>query len=207
MAHVEAVWDRLEFRTPWSRAREHGRVRSALERFLRWHYANPRRLLGTEEHFATEVGAGGRRDASGSAGTPTASSSTPTGRSSSSTSSPAAPPERQVGARATASSRSTSTPSTTAPSTELVAARRRPASGGAELVQLGRLDDSIDALVQPQPVHAEDGPERDGLRASWPAPRRTSARRSSRPRPAPHCKDCPFVPVCPAQSAGAVLSQ
>ena len=30
MDHVDAVWDRLEFRTPWSKAREHERVRAAL---------------------------------------------------------------------------------------------------------------------------------------------------------------------------------
>ena len=34
MEHVDAVWDRLDFRTPWSEAREHERVRAALGRFL-----------------------------------------------------------------------------------------------------------------------------------------------------------------------------
>ena len=48
MEHVDAVWDRLDFRTPWSKAREHERVRAALGRFLQWHVANPRRLLETE---------------------------------------------------------------------------------------------------------------------------------------------------------------
>ena len=49
--------------------------------------------------------------------------------------------------------------------------RRRPLSrraaeaGGAELVQLGLLDGGPAAVVQPQPVQAEDGPAREGLRA------------------------------------------
>ena len=31
MGHVDAVWDRLHFRTPWSKAREYERVRRALD--------------------------------------------------------------------------------------------------------------------------------------------------------------------------------
>ena len=30
MEHVDGVWDRLHFRTPWSKAREYARVRKAL---------------------------------------------------------------------------------------------------------------------------------------------------------------------------------
>jgi hypothetical protein len=30
MEHVDEVWDRLDFRTPWSKAREHDRVRTGL---------------------------------------------------------------------------------------------------------------------------------------------------------------------------------
>ena len=55
MEHVDAVWRRLEFRTPWAAAREHDRVRSALARFLAWHHSNPRTLVGTEARFATVV--------------------------------------------------------------------------------------------------------------------------------------------------------
>ena len=55
MAHVDEVWERLEFRTPWSKAREHERVRAALARFLRWHADNPRELLATEQPFAAVV--------------------------------------------------------------------------------------------------------------------------------------------------------
>ncbi len=51
MGHVEKVWDRLEFRTPWSKARELDRIRMALARFLVWHHGNARTLLGVEEGF------------------------------------------------------------------------------------------------------------------------------------------------------------
>ena len=53
--HVDEVWGRLHFRTPWSAAREHERIEVALTRFLEWHAANPRKLIGTEEKFETVV--------------------------------------------------------------------------------------------------------------------------------------------------------
>ncbi len=51
MAHVEKVWDRLEFRTPWAKARELDRIRMALARFLAWHHGNSRAVLGIEAGF------------------------------------------------------------------------------------------------------------------------------------------------------------
>jgi RecB family exonuclease len=50
MGLVDEVWDRLEFRTPWSRGREHDEVRAALARFLGWH-ARPggRTVIATEQ--------------------------------------------------------------------------------------------------------------------------------------------------------------
>jgi ATP-dependent exoDNAse (exonuclease V) beta subunit len=55
MQHVDRVWGRLHFRTPWSAAREHDRIEIALTRFLDWHADNPRKLVGTEERFETVV--------------------------------------------------------------------------------------------------------------------------------------------------------
>jgi RecB family exonuclease len=204
MEHVEAVWERLAFRTPWSRTRELGRVRAALERFLRWHYANPRALLGTEQHFATEVALEGGE----------------TVRISGYADRVELDAQGQVVVVDLKSAR-------VPPTTKSVAQHRQLAlyqyavdhgavselvggpvgSGGAELVQLGRPDDSTEALVQPQSVHAEDGPERDVVRAEL-ARAATYLRTESFPAtPGTHCKDCQFVPVCPAKSAGAVLSQ
>ena len=55
MEHVDAVWDRLHFRTPWSKQREHARVRRALTRFLDWHYGDKRELVEIEARFSTVV--------------------------------------------------------------------------------------------------------------------------------------------------------
>ena len=55
MAEVDRVWERLSFRTPWSRAREHDRVQAALARFLAWHASNPREVVALEAGFSAEV--------------------------------------------------------------------------------------------------------------------------------------------------------
>jgi superfamily I DNA/RNA helicase/RecB family exonuclease len=54
MIFVDEVWDRMEFRTPWSRDREYAAVRDALGRYLAWHRrANARPVLGLEQHIRT----------------------------------------------------------------------------------------------------------------------------------------------------------
>ncbi len=56
MGHVDAVWGRLAFRTPWSRSRERQEVELALGRFLDWHTApGARTVVATEEHLRAEV--------------------------------------------------------------------------------------------------------------------------------------------------------
>ncbi|MCW2838071.1 MAG: UvrD/REP helicase [Marmoricola sp.] len=205
MEQVATVWDRLEFRTPWSRLREHDRVRAALGRFLRWHYSNRRELLGTEQHFATEVELedGERVRISGYADRV----------------------ELDAEGRVIVVDLKTGR---TVPSNSSVAGHRQLSlyqyavdhgamagpvpdqpvrSGGAELVQLGRLDESTDALVQPQPVHPEEGPHRDVLRLELARAAAYLRAESFPATPGAHCKGCAFVPVCPARSAGAVLSQ
>ena len=51
MALVDEVWGRMEFRTPWSRAREREAVADALARFVAWHDA-PRRAHGARHRAA-----------------------------------------------------------------------------------------------------------------------------------------------------------
>lgn len=206
MEHVAAVWDRLEFRTPWSRMREHGRVRLALERFLRWHYdARARELLGTEQHFATEVvlddgetvrisGYADRVevDAEGqlvvvdlkSGRTPPSNKSVEG--------------HRQLGLYQYAVDHGAMA--------DLLPGRE-VTSGGAELVQLGKPDDSTHAQVQPQSVHLEGGPERTVLRGELARAAAYLRTESFPATPGAHCQHCPFVPVCPSRSAGAVLWQ
>ncbi|HET7350791.1 MAG TPA: PD-(D/E)XK nuclease family protein, partial [Marmoricola sp.] len=56
MEHVDAVWDQLSFRTPWSRGREREEVRKALTRFVDWHgRPGARTMLATEQELSAEV--------------------------------------------------------------------------------------------------------------------------------------------------------
>jgi ATP-dependent exoDNAse (exonuclease V) beta subunit len=56
MGHVDSVWGRLAFRTPWSRSRERAEVEAALGRFLDWHTApGARTVVATEQHLTAEV--------------------------------------------------------------------------------------------------------------------------------------------------------
>lgn len=52
MELVDGVWDRLPFRTPWSREKERIEARRAIERFLNHHHATTRRVVGTEVPFS-----------------------------------------------------------------------------------------------------------------------------------------------------------
>ncbi|MFC6696739.1 ATP-dependent helicase [Nocardioides daphniae] len=52
MELVDGVWDRLPFRTPWSRAKERLEARNAIERFLNHHRSSTRRVVGTEVPFS-----------------------------------------------------------------------------------------------------------------------------------------------------------
>ncbi len=56
MTHVDEVWGRVPFRTPWSGERERAEVEAALHRFLvHTGRAGARRLVATEQQFRTDV--------------------------------------------------------------------------------------------------------------------------------------------------------
>jgi superfamily I DNA/RNA helicase/RecB family exonuclease len=56
MAHVDAVWPQIPFRTPWSRAKERAEIEAALRRFLDWHgRPGARTVVATEQHLAADV--------------------------------------------------------------------------------------------------------------------------------------------------------
>lgn len=55
MAELDSVWAALPFDSPWIRIREHGEARRLVERFLAWHAANPRELVGVEVDFDVQV--------------------------------------------------------------------------------------------------------------------------------------------------------
>ncbi len=212
MAHVEEVWPRLEFRTPWSRAREHARVRTALARFLRWHHDNPRRLLATEQHFSTVVeldggeqvrltGYADRLELDGAGHVVVVDLKTGRGKPSNKS----VQRNVQLGlyqyavdAGAVDGVLEEQVGTTPAPG---------PRAGGAELVQLGMLDEATHATVQPQDPQPDEGVAREELRGHL-GRVATLLRNESFPAVAgQHCRDCAFVSLCPIKSAGAVISQ
>lgn len=207
MEQVAKVWDRLEFRTPWSRKREHDRVRAALARFLRWHYANRRTLIGTETPFATEVvlDSGETVRISGYADRVELDAEgrvvvvdLKTGRALPTAKSVLT--HRQLGLYQYAVQ--------SGAVDDLVPGRgpeETVISGGAELVQLGMLGDADQAQVQVQPVHAVDGAEREVLRSELEQAAAHLRSESFPATPGSHCDHCPFVPICPARSAGSVV--
>lgn len=211
MEHVDEVWDRLDFRTPWSKTREHDRVRAALERFLRWHADNPREVLALEAPFSTvvELPGGEQVRLTGYADRielepPAGPGQEPrvvvvdlkTGRTK--PTGPAVQGHVQLGLYQLAVDHGA------LDDPEAGTAHR---AGGAELVQLGLTDGDDRATVQQQPPHRDDGPERADLRARL--DRAASLLREERfPAVAgQHCRDCSFVPLCPIKSAGAVVSR
>jgi CRISPR/Cas system-associated exonuclease Cas4 (RecB family) len=205
MTHVDAVWDRLHFRTPWSKAREHARVRRALTRFLEWHYGDKRELVDVESRFSTVVdlpdgeqveltGYADRieRDADGRLVVVDLKTgrSMPTNKS--------VQTHRQLGLYQYAVD--------SGALDEKVDDGEHHVAGGAELVQLGSLDDGP-AVVQEQPAVADDGPEREALRAELGMAAQMVRAEVFPAVPSQVCRDCAFVPICPAKSAGSVLSQ
>ena len=205
MAQLEKVWDRLQFRTPWSRDREYARIRAALSRFLVWHFANPRRLVGVEQRFDAEVevadgvlvrlhGYADRLELDADGDVVVVDLKTgrglPTG--------PAVQRNLQLALYQYAVDHG-------AVDEHLGAEPGSVRSGGAELLQVGQEDESPTAIVQQQAVPAADGAERDGLRSriAWTA---ELIRAESFPAIAgEHCKHCDFVSLCPIKSAGAVV--
>jgi superfamily I DNA/RNA helicase/RecB family exonuclease len=204
MAHVATVWERLEFRTPWAKARELERVEAALSRFLRWHHANPRTVVGVEEPFRAvlDLPGGERVQLTGYADRLELDSQgrlvvvdLKTGRGKPSDKSVLT--NVQLGLYQLAVDHGAVD--------ELL--QRDVEAGGAELVQLGLLGDAADADVQRQPEQADDGPERTALRGQL-AHTAELLRAERFPAVAgQHCRDCAFVPICPAKSAGSVVSQ
>jgi RecB family exonuclease len=203
MQHVDEVWGRLHFRTPWSADREHERIQVALTRFLEWHGTNPRKLIGTEERFETVVeldsgervrlfGYADRLELDADGRLVVVDLKTNKGKPSG----PEVLRHVQLGLYQYAVDHGAVEGLVTGGAE----------SGGAELVQLG-LPDGDAALVQQQPAYADDGPERSALRAQV---ERAAALVRAETFPAvagTHCRDCDFTAICPIQGAGSVTAR
>lgn len=59
IAHLDAVWHRLDYETPWIAEREHAEAEAAVRRFVHWHLDHgDRRPAGSEVEFVVEVPVG-----------------------------------------------------------------------------------------------------------------------------------------------------
>lgn len=60
VAHLDAVWHRIDFDTDWIADRERGEATAAVRRLVRWHLDRPdgRRPVGAEVEFAVELPVG-----------------------------------------------------------------------------------------------------------------------------------------------------
>lgn len=209
MDEVGKVWDRLQFRTPWSRAREYARVRAALARFLAWHHANPRRLVGVEQQFTAEValpdgtwvvlhGYADRLELDADGAVVVVDLKTgrglPTG--------PAVSKNLQLALYQYAVENG-------AVDAVVGAALGTPSEavrcGGAELLQLGQEDDAPTPVVQLQPAATPDSEARELLTAGLGLTADLVRLENFPAVTGSHCDRCDFVAVCPAKSAGSVV--
>jgi superfamily I DNA/RNA helicase/RecB family exonuclease len=200
MAMVDEVWGRMEFRTPWSSAREREAVEAALERFLAWHdRPGARTVVATEPRLGAEVtlpdgqvvrlhGYADRLELDEDGTVVVVDLKTgkypPTG--------PEVERHPQLGLYQLAVDHGAAD--------ELVG---RPAtSGGAELVQLRAAADL--AKVQRQAPHQGDGPRLVEEQLA----RAVAAVRAEEfvARPGKHCDRCTFQAICPDKASGSVLS-
>ncbi|MGH3383751.1 MAG: ATP-dependent helicase [Nocardioidaceae bacterium] len=53
--HLDSIWGELRFGAPWVSLRERAEAEVALRRFVAWHRADRRRLLGSEHEFTVEL--------------------------------------------------------------------------------------------------------------------------------------------------------
>ena len=202
LALVDEVWDQMDFRTPWSRSREREAVVAALARFVAWHTAaRGRELVDTEVSFETDVtlpdgqvvrlrGAADRLEIDEDGRVVVVDLKTgkyaPTG--------PKVAEHAQLGLYQLAVDHGAADE----------AVGREVRSGGAELVHL-RLGGGLPKVQtqEPQPSVDDSTPvERQLMQAA-----RALRDEEFVARPeAALCKRCDFVPICPAHSAGSVLS-
>jgi superfamily I DNA/RNA helicase/RecB family exonuclease len=200
MALVDDVWGRMEFRTPWSRAREREAVEAALARFVAWHQRpGARTVVATEPRMRAEVtlpdgqvvrlhGYADRLELDEEGRVVVVDLKTgkypPTG--------PEVERHSQLGLYQLAVDHGAAD--------ELVG--HAATSGGAELVQL-RIGDQLPKVqLQPAPAAGQPRLIEEQLEQA------VAALRAEEfvARPGSHCDRCTFQAICPTKAAGTVLS-
>ncbi len=196
MPHVDEVWERMEFRTPWSRAREREAVEQVLARFLAWHQRpGARAVIGLEENVRAEValpdgqvvmlsGFADRLELDEAGRVVVVDLKTgkypPTDKS--------LPDNPQLGLYQLAVDHGAAD--------ELVG--RPTTAGGAELVQLRHGDTQPKVQQQPPAPPQIQSQVQQAV---------TAVRGEAFvARPGTHCDRCAFHPLCPAHASGSVLS-
>lgn len=204
MSEVDRVWGQLPFRTPWSGERERAEVVVALSRFIAWHTRpEARRLLATEHEFRVslalpdghgvhlhgfadrlEVDAEGR----------VVVIDLKTGKSAASD----LPNHPQLGLYQLAVEHGSAT--------ELLPVGSAPESGGAELWQLRQTARGDTLKVQRQEPQEPDVSGARPIEVQLQSAAAAIRDENFPARPGSYCERCDFAPMCPAQTAGTVLS-
>ncbi|WP_109510369.1 ATP-dependent helicase [Nocardioides speluncae] len=198
MPLVDEVWERMEFRTPWSRKREREAVTAVLARFVAWHRRPGARLLiATEPKLRAEVklpdgqivrlhGYADRLELDEDGRVVVVDLKT--GKYPPTSAEVAGHP--QLGLYQLAVDHGAA---------DEVAGREMLA-GGAELVQLRLGDDQPKVQRQDRPVDPE--PIYDKLTQAV----NTLRAEEFVARPGTHCERCAFTALCPDKNSGTVLS-
>ncbi|CAN5385810.1 hypothetical protein BH09ACT12_BH09ACT12_23830 [soil metagenome] len=202
MGLVDEVWDRMEFRTPWSGERERTAVAEVLARFVSWHSRRgARSVIAVEPKLRAEVtlpdgqvvrlhGYADRLELDEDGRVVVVDLKTgkypPTG--------PEVEKHSQLGLYQLAVDHGAADEYAGAPS----------GSGGAELVQLRHGQDQPKVQHQPPLPPGDEEPrliEEQLMQAA-------AAVRAEEfvARPGSHCDRCDFHAICPAQASGTVLS-
>lgn len=202
MVHVDEVWGRMEFRTPWSASRERSAIHDCLVRFLSWHSRpGARVVVATEQKLRATVtlaegttvtltGEADRLELDESGDVVVVDLKT--GKYGPSKQEVLEHPQLGLYQLAVANGAADAVPGVPAGA----------GSGGAELVQLrlGKELPRIDSQGEPAFIEDQLASAVAAVRAE-----EFAARPSASPLNG-HCRYCSFQAICPAFSTGSVLS-
>lgn len=202
MGHVDEVWERMEFRTPWSTTRERVAIRDCLLRFLGWHgRPGARIVLATEQKVraTVELADGTMVTLTGEADRLELDESgnvvvvdLKTGKY--------GPTKKEIAEHPQLGLYQLAVDHGAVEGLDGVPPGAR--AGGAELIQLrlGKHLPRVDSQGKPELIHDQLAEAVGAVRAE-----EFVARPSPNPKSG-HCRYCSFQAICPAFATGSVLS-